>query len=316
MLKKIKNLTIGVLAGGRSVEREISLKTGNAVLNSLKTNGYNVLIFDIDENFTENLKKIDVCFIALHGTEGEDGKIQGMFDILGIPYTGSGVLASAIAMDKTKSKALFDFYGLKTPSGITVNNKEDIQSVKKRLELIEGPYFIKPNASGSSVGCSITDGSSKEMEDALNNAFKFDDEVLIEKYIKGREILFAWAFGKPLGCIEVKPHDSFYSYEAKYTKGKTEYLINPELTEKEYEECESAAVRANEILGCEGVSRTDIILNRDGIAYILEVNTLPGLTELSLVPMIAKSKGISFNGLVESILEDAIIKQKKYKKSK
>ena len=310
MRESIKNLRIGVLSGGRSAEREISIKTGNAVAGSLKGSGYNVITFDLDENFAENLKNIDVCFIALHGTYGEDGKVQGALDVFGIPYTGSGVLASALAMDKIKSKALFNSYGLKTPPGITVKIGEKGDALRKKLIHIEPPYFIKPNASGSSIGCGIVSGE-EELADALNNAFKYDDEVLVEKYIKGREIQFAAAFGKPLGCVEVKPNDLFYSYDAKYTKGKTEYLVNPDLTKKEYAECESAAVRANEIIGCRGVSRTDIILSREGGAYILELNTLPGLTELSLVPMIAGNKGISFNELVEDIIEDAVLKKEK-----
>ena len=310
MRESIRNLRIGVLSGGRSAEREISIKTGNAVAGSLKGSGYNVITFDLDENFAENLKNIDVCFIALHGTYGEDGKVQGALDIFGIPYTGSGVMASALAMDKIKSKALFNYYGLKTPQGITVKIGEKEDAIRKKLMYIEPPYFIKPNASGSSIGCGIVN-EEEELADALNNAFKYDDEVLIEKYIKGREIQFAAAFGKPLGCVEVKPNDLFYSYDAKYTKGKTEYLVNPDLTKEEYAECESAAVRANEIIGCRGVSRTDIILSREGGAYILELNTLPGLTELSLVPMIAGNKGISFNELVEDIIEDAVLKKEK-----
>lgn len=311
MRDNLKNLRIGVLAGGKSAEREISLKTGNAVLNALKADGYNVMPFDLDENFAENLKNIDVCFIALHGTYGEDGRVQGALDISGIPYTGSGVLASAIAMDKIKSKALFNFYGLKTPQGISAKRGENADSLKKRLREIKPPYFIKPNSSGSSIGCSIVNDPEEEFAKALHNAFKYDDEILIEKHIKGREIQFAVAFGKPLGCVEIKPKDSFYSYDAKYTAGKTVYEVNPELKKEEYAEVQSAAVRASEIIGCGGVSRTDIILSDEGDAYILEVNTLPGLTELSLVPMIAGNKGISFNELIENIIEDAILKKEK-----
>ncbi|MDA8401895.1 MAG: D-alanine--D-alanine ligase, partial [Deltaproteobacteria bacterium] len=169
-------MRIGVLSGGRSAEREISIKTGNAVAGSLKGSGYNVITFDLDENFAENLKNIDVCFIALHGTYGEDGKVQGALDIFGIPYTGSGVMASALAMDKIKSKALFNYYGLKTPQGITVKIGEKRDAIRKKLMHIEPPYFIKPNASGSSIGCGIVNGE-EELADALNNAFKYDDEV-------------------------------------------------------------------------------------------------------------------------------------------
>ncbi|MHB8232746.1 MAG: D-alanine--D-alanine ligase [bacterium] len=311
MRDNLKNLRIGVLAGGKSAEREISLKTGNAVADTLKANGYSVMSFDLDEKFAENLKNIDVCFIALHGTYGEDGRVQGALDLFGVPYTGSGVLASAIAMDKIKSKALFGLYGLKTPPGITAKRNESADSLKKRLMQFEPPYFIKPNSSGSSIGCGIVNDPEKELAGALNNAFKYDDEVLIEKHIKGREIQFAVAFGEPLGCVEVKPKDSFYSYGAKYTAGKTVYILNPELKNEEYAECESAALRAHEILGCGGISRTDIILSNEGNAYILEINTLPGLTELSLVPMIAGNIGISFIELIENIIEDAILKKEK-----
>lgn len=311
MRNSLKNLRIGVLSGGKSAEREISLRTGNAVINVLKANGYNVIQFDIDEKFAENIKNIDVCFIALHGQYGEDGRVQGALDLYGVPYTGSCVLASAIAMDKAKSKALFDFYGLKTPPGITVRRNENIGSIRKRLAQFEPPFFIKPNSSGSSIGCSIVNDLGEELMNVLNNAFKYDDEILIEKLIKGREIQFAVAFGKPLGCVEVKPKDSFYSYGAKYTKGKTVYILNPELNKEVYAEVQLSAVRAHEILGCSGVSRTDIILSDEGNAYILETNTLPGLTELSLVPMIAGNIGISFIELIENIIEDAISKKEK-----
>ena len=311
MREKLKNLKIGVLAGGKSDERDISIKTGNAVFNALKSGGYNALLFDLDENFTANLKNIDVCFIALHGTYGEDGRVQGTLEILGVPYTGSDVLASALAMDKVKSKALFNFYGLKTPPGIVIKKGNEENALNEISKKFEPPYFVKPNASGSSIGCSIVEsgGSMDDLKTALNNAFNYDDEILAEKYIKGREIQFAWAFGKALGCVEVKPKDCFYSYTAKYTKGKTEYLINPSLTEKEYKTCESAAVKANEIIGCRGVTRADIILSDDGTAYMLELNTLPGMTELSLVPMIAESKGMSFTELIENIIEDAFAKK-------
>ena len=311
MREKLKNLKIGVLAGGRSEEREISIKTGNAVFNALKSSGYNALLFDLDENFTANLKNIDVCFIALHGTFGEDGRVQGALEILGVPYTGSGVIASALAMDKVKSKALFNFYGLKTPSGVVIKKGNGENALNEISKNFEPPYFVKPNASGSSIGCSIVESGQPfgDLRTALNNAFNYDDEILVEKYIKGREIQFAWAFGRALGCVEVKPKDCFYSYTAKYTKGKTKYLINPSLTKKEYETCESAVVKANDIIGCSGVTRADIILSDDGTAYILELNTLPGMTELSLVPMIAESKGISFIGLIENIIDDAFAKK-------
>ncbi|MCL4321339.1 MAG: D-alanine--D-alanine ligase [Deltaproteobacteria bacterium] len=309
MKDNLKNLRIGVLMGGRSAEREISLKTGNAVLNALRGMGYNAFGFDTDENFTENLKKIDLCFIALHGTFGEDGRVQGALDLFGIPYTGSGVLASAIAMDKIRSKVIFSYYGLKTPPFFLVIKGEDRGVLKNGHGQFEPPYFVKPNSSGSSVGCSIVNSQGEELKRALNNAFEYDDEILVEKYIKGREIQFAVVSGKPLGCVEVKPKDAFYSYAAKYTKGQTEYLLDPVLSKEEYDACESAAVNAHKLIGCKGVSRTDMILDGEGNAVVLEINTLPGLTEFSLVPMIAGNKGISFNELIENITLDAITKK-------
>ncbi len=305
MREKIKNLTIGVLAGGNSAEREISLKTGKAVEDSLVGMGYNVARFDLDENFFDRLKKIDICFNALHGTDGEDGKVQGVLELLKIPYTGSDVEASAIAMDKIKSKIIFKYYGLNVPDFFSVRKGETKEQIKNKMQNLSLPYFIKPNAQGSSVGASIA-YSVSELYSALEDAFKYDDEIIVEEYITGREIQFAVFSGKPIGCVEIKPNDSFYSYSAKYTKGKTQYILEPDLTEEEYQACEYASVSAHASLGCSGVTRTDIILGNSGKAYVLEINTLPGLTEFSLVPMIAQKKGIKFGALIEDILEDAL----------
>lgn len=310
MREKIKNLKIGVLAGGSSAEREISLKTGKAVEDSLAGMGYNVIKFDFDENFFDEnffdkLKKIDICFNALHGTFGEDGKVQGALELLKIPYTGSDVEASAIAMDKIKSKIIFKYYGLDAPDFFSVKKGETEEQIKNKMQNLPLPYFIKPNAQGSSVGASIA-YSVSELYSALEDAFQYDDEVIVEEYITGREIQFAVFSGKPVGCVEIKPNDSFYSYSAKYTKGKTQYILEPDLTEEEYKACEYASVSAHVSLGCRGVTRTDIILSDSGKAYVLEINTLPGLTEFSLVPMIAQKKGIKFGALIEDIIEDAI----------
>jgi D-alanine-D-alanine ligase len=305
MKETIKDLKIGVLMGGVSAEREISLKTGNAVADSLDSMGYNVKRFDLDKNFFEDVKSIDICFNALHGTLGEDGKIQGVLELLNIPYTGSGVEASAIAMDKIKSKIFFKYYGLAVPDFFSVKKGEKAELINKKMNNLRLPYFIKPNAQGSSVGASIA-YSESELYLALEDAFRYDDEVIAEEYITGREIQFAVFSGKPLGCVEIKPNDSFYSYSAKYTKGKTEYILNPDLTEEEYKACENASVLAHTLLDCKGITRTDIILGDSGKAYVLEINTLPGLTEFSLVPMIAQKKGIDFNSLIENIIEDAI----------
>ncbi len=305
MKTAIKDLKIGVLMGGVSAEREISLKTGKAVADSLEMMGYNVKRFDLDKNFFEDAKNIDICFNALHGTLGEDGKIQGVLELLNIPYTGSGVESSAIAMNKIKSKIIFKYYGLTVPDFFSVKKGEKAELINKKMDNLRLPYFIKPNAQGSSVGASIA-YSESEFYLALEDAFKYDDEVIAEEYIVGREIQFAVFSGKPLGCVEIKPNDNFYSYSAKYTKGKTEYILNPDLTEEEYKTCENASVLAHTSLDCKGITRTDIILSDSGKAYVLEINTLPGLTEFSLVPMIAQKKGIDFNSLIKNIIEDAI----------
>jgi D-alanine-D-alanine ligase len=305
MKDKIKKLKIGVLMGGKSAEREISLKTGNAVFNSLLNTGCNVVKFDLDGGFIENIKKCDLCFNALHGTYGEDGRVQGVFELLNIPYTGSGVSASAIAMDKIKSKIIFKSYGLKVPPFFSVKGKETGESLKIKTSGLLPPYFVKPNSQGSSIGASIVNSSSEEFKLALNNALDYDDEVVVEKYIKGRDIQFAVIGGEPLGCVEVIPDDLFYSYGAKYTKGKTKYELDPDLTDEEYKACENASIVAHNSLGCKGLTRTDMIVDENSNVYVLELNTLPGLTEFSLVPMIAQKKGISFNGLIERIIEDA-----------
>ncbi len=307
MKDKLKNLKIGVLMGGNSAEREISLKTGTAVLNSLLKTGYNAKGLDFDGEFFSNVKKIDLCFIALHGTFGEDGRIQAALEVAGVPYTGSGVSASAIGMDKIISKVLFTHHNLKVPPFISFKAGESEASLKSKTKDFSPPYFVKPNAQGSSIGASIVYSAGKELAAALNNALNYDDEVLIEKYIKGREIQFAVMWGKPLGCVEVMPGDAFYSYEAKYTKGKTKYELEPSLTAREYKACELSSVTAHNVIRCKGVTRTDLILDENGSVYVLEINTLPGLTELSIVPMIAQKRGISFDSLMENILEDAII---------
>ncbi len=305
MKAAIKDLKIGVLMGGVSAEREISLKTGKAVADSLASMGYNVKKFDLDKNFFKEIDSINICFNALHGTFGEDGKIQGIFELLDIPYTGSGVEASALAMDKIKSKIIFKYYGLTVPDFFSVKKGEKAELINKKMNNIKLPYFIKPNAQGSSVGAAIA-YSEKEFYLAVEDAFKYDDEIIVEEYIIGREIQFAVFSGKSLGCVEIKPDDNFYSYSAKYTKGKTKYILNPDLTEEEYKACENASVLAHNSLDCKGITRTDIILSDSGKVYVLEINTLPGLTEFSLVPMIAQKKGIDFNNLIENIIENAI----------
>ena len=295
---------VAVLMGGWSAEREVSLDSGKACSDALKRCGYSVVDIDVEQNVAAVLEQMrpDVCFNALHGRFGEDGLIQGVLEIMGIPYTHSGVLASAIAMDKPVAKTLFDAAGLRCADG----------KVFTRKEILEGatypkPFVIKPSNEGSSVGVTIL--LENENRDLADIPWTFGDEVLIETYIPGREIQVAVMGDQALGAVEIKPLGRFYDYEAKYTSGKAEHLMPAPLSKDRYEEVMELGLLAHKTLGCKGVSRTDFRFNDPGDGsgdfYILETNTQPGMTELSLVPEIAANSGISFEDLVRWMVEDA-----------
>ncbi len=292
----LKNLKIGVLAGGLSAEREVSLKSGEAVYNALLRRGYNAVFIDLGQNACEQIKQsnIEMAFVVLHGGWGENGALQGMLEIMGIPYTGSGVLASALSMDKVASKRLFMQAGLKVPEFV-LTEEPDLKELPFQL-----PVVVKPSHEGSSVGVSIVE-SLDEVAPAIRVASEYGWPVIVERYIKGKEIQIGILEDEVLGGVEVRPKRKFYDYTAKYTPGTTEYILPPEIPEHMYEKCKQIALKAHRVLGCSGATRVDLLMAEDGI-YVLEVNTIPGMTETSLLPKIASLAGYSFDDLIERII--------------
>ncbi len=305
----IKDKKTGVLMGGLSSEREISINTGTAVLNSLLRQGYNAVAIDVDRDTASKLMEnsIETAFIALHGRLGEDGSIQGLLEIMGIPYTGSGVLASAVAMNKALSKQIFQYHGFTTPDFETVS-RDDLaeDSLLNRVKILP-PLVVKPGEEGSTIGISIVK-KLQELSKAVESALYYSDKILIEKYIKGVEITVGIVNGVSLPAIEIRPKSGFYSFASKYNKGETEYLMPPEIDSSIIKETQRIASNAFEALGCSGAARADFIVSAEGTPFILEINTIPGMTETSLLPMAAKKAGIEFDMLVEKILSSASLK--------
>lgn len=298
---------IGVLMGGISSERDVSLATGAAILNALRLKGYDAVGIDINRNAPEQIGKagIEVAFIGLHGKLGEDGAIQGMLEVMGIPYTGSGILASALGMDKAAAKIIFKAAGLMVgPYALLSREGRDKAGAVLKNE-IGLPAVIKPRAEGSSVGVSIASRES-EVGPALDHAFSYGRDVLIERYIKGREVQVGILGDRALGAIEIVPKQAFYDYKAKYEPGMSEHFFPARLSEDVYRSTLDAGLTAHKAIGCRGYSRVDFIIDDKGTPYILEVNTLPGMTSRSLLPEIAKGVGISFPDLVEEILRLAL----------
>ncbi len=310
---KIIDKRIGVLMGGQSTEREISLKSGRAVYNALKGLGYDVVGIDVGHNISHVLKRknVQIAFIALHGGFGENGAIQGMLEVLGIPYTGSGILASALAMDKEASKKMFLYHKIPVPPFTVINYQSSvIDHTIKNIINFPMPWVVKPTTEGSSIGVSIVREKNQFLS-AIKMAFSLSNRIIVEKYIKGKEVHVGILNGKVLGGVEVKPSLDFYNYEAKYTVGKTEYILPPEISSKSYEKAKEIALKAHTSLGCKGATRVDLKINEKGMPYVLEVNTIPGMTETSLLPKIAKEAGMDFPTLIEEILRGAIIESKK-----
>src|SRR4030067_1322911 len=311
---------IGVLMGGLSAEREVSLKSGDAILKALKDMGYNAVAIDVGRDLADGLKqeKIEFAFIALHGRYGEDGAVQGMLEIMGTPYTGSGIAASALGMNKVFSKKIFKFHKLPVGQYVVLEKKDYnkklgskfISSPPRGEDKGEGrdlgfPVVVKPVSEGSSVGVSIV-SEEKGLKDAIDLAFKYGKELLIEKYIKGREIQVGILGERSLGAIEIIPKRQFYDYEAKYTPNMSEHIFPARLPEQVYNEVLELGIKAHRVLGCKGYSRVDLIIDSDNRPFLLEVNTLPGMTNVSLLPEIAKGVGIDFKRLVEMILMEAL----------
>ncbi|MCX7913716.1 MAG: D-alanine--D-alanine ligase [Thermodesulfovibrionales bacterium] len=307
---------IGVLAGGLSAEREVSLRSGKAVFNALKNKGYDVVLLDVKDNISEVLKSynIEVAFLTLHGGWGENGGIQGLLEVMNIPYTGSKILASALAMDKEASKKMFLYHGLMVPEFCVLRKnifyfdnfkEEEFFSILKTHISFSLPWVVKPATEGSSIGVTIVKEPS-HIIDSLKTAYQYGDRVIVERYIKGKEIQIGILGDTILGGVEVRPSREFYSYEAKYTPGLTEYILPPAIDKTLYEKIKLVGLKAHQALGCAGASRIDLILDDRNEIYVLEVNTIPGMTETSLLPKIANLYGLDFASLVEEILKLAI----------
>jgi D-alanine-D-alanine ligase len=292
--------------GGLSSEREVSLATGNAILKALKEKGYNAVGIDVGRDVAEVVRKsgIGVAFNGLHGKYGEDGAIQGLLEITGIPCTGSGILASAVGMNKILSKLVFKAHGLLVGPYMVIDagRREELNEVPA---VIAFPLVVKPSSEGSSVGVSLV-YKHEELAPAADLAFKYDREILIEKYITGKEVQVGILGSRALGAIEIVPKNVFYDYEAKYKEGMSDHFFPARVEEPVYRRVLHAGLAAHQAMGCRGYSRVDFIIDESGSPYILEVNTLPGMTATSLLPDIARGVGIPFPDLVEEILRLAI----------
>jgi D-alanine-D-alanine ligase len=294
---------VAVLLGGRSAEREVSLNSGNAVLAALKRGGVDAHAFDPAERPLHELEGFDCVFIALHGRYGEDGTIQGALELMGIPYTGSGVMASAVGMDKWRTKLLWQAAGIPTPAFELVQADSDFAAIEQRLGL---PVFVKPANEGSSIGISKVK-TAGGLKAAYEEAARYDPLVIAEQFIGGGEYTVGVLGDQVLPVIRIVPANEFYDYEAKYLRDDTRYLCPSGLSQAQEEEIRAQALQAFRVLGGQGWGRVDFLMDEAGRHYFLEANMSPGMTDHSLVPMGAKAAGISFDALVLKVLELATV---------
>ncbi len=301
---------VALLVGGRSAEREVSLNSGRQVAEALSQAGYPVVPIDTgDDDFISHLaeEKPDVVFICLHGRFGEDGTVQGLCELLGLPYVGSGVLASALAMDKVMSKHIFEQAGISSPAYVALRRGEpvDYQAITAAL----GPKtVVKPANEGSSVGMSIVH-SPDELPAAVEKAFGYDRLVLVEQFVAGAEVTVGVLGNdtpEALPTLEIVPEHEFYDYESKYVPGMSRHIIPARISEAAREECQRLSVAAHTALGCRGMSRSDTIVTEDGRVYLLETNTIPGMTPTSLLPDAARAAGIEFPELCHRLVSYAL----------
>ncbi len=299
----ITDKKIGVLMGGLSSERDISLRTGNLVKEALVNKGYRASAIDVGSDLPQRLmnEEIGVAFIALHGRYGEDGCVQGLLEVMGIPYTGSGVTASAICMDKRLTKEILEHHGIATPKFSLVRKDEADNTPSVRY-----PVVVKPLREGSTIGISVA-SDKKEIGHALSCAFQYGDTALIEEYIAGMEITAGIIGDKPLPLIEIVPKGGFYDFNTKTTGGMAEYIAPARLSAAVSRKIQDTALMAHKALGCCYVSRVDFRVDPAGQPYVLELNTVPGMTKTSLLPKAAGEAGIRYDDLVEMILSSAFI---------
>ena len=292
---------VAVLMGGKSAERPVSLNSGGMVLSALRASGIDAHAFDPAERGLDALiaERFSRAFIALHGRFGEDGTLQGALEFLGLPYTGSGVLASALAMDKLRTKQLWHANGLPTPAFELLDSRTDFRAVAGRLGL---PIMVKPANEGSSIGMSKVRAAA-DLEEAFALAVNYDRVVLAEKFIEGTELTGAILGREPLPLIKLETPRDFYDYEAKYVRDDTRYIVPSGLPQQKERDIQQLCLRAFDALGCRGWGRVDLMVDDSGNPSLLEVNTSPGMTDHSLVPMAARAAGISYEQLCVKILE-------------
>lgn len=292
---------VAVLMGGQSAEREISLKSGQAVLDSLIKQDIDAHKVDVGQDVSQQLSQgqFDRAFVILHGRGGEDGQIQGVLDSLAIPYTGSDLTGAVLSMNKALSKSIWQQLGLPTASFVQVAANDDLSSV---VDLTGLPLFVKPVNEGSSIGMSKV-GTLAGLEDAVRLALQYDDEVIAESWIDGEEYTVGILNGKALPVIQLKTPNDFYDFEAKYQATTTEYLCPTDLSSEQERRCQQLAVQAFDALRMSGWGRVDFMRDKAGQFYLLEANSVPGMTDHSLVPMAAKHAGIDFDQLVIDILQ-------------
>ena len=310
-LDQIKKKQIAVLMGGCSGERDVSLRSGQRVFASLRRQEFNVVSMDLEDDLIPRLKKekVDLVYIMLHGRFGEDGVVQGMLELAGISYTGSKVLASALAMNKLASKRVFVARGIPTPKYLEVDASEDVKKEAEKIkQTFSLPLMLKPTSEGSSLGV-IKIKSWDGFDKILRESVAEYKDVFVEEFIEGQEITVGLV-GKykdlqALPILELVPKNEFYDYEAKYTEGLTEFILPARLDEVTTKKAQNIALAAHRALGCYGVSRVDMMVDKNGVPYVNEVNTIPGMTERSDLPAAAAQLGLSFDQLVIKILESA-----------
>jgi D-alanine-D-alanine ligase len=301
---QLKGKKVGVLMGGLSNEREVSLKTGSAILVSLKRLGMNAVGIDTGRDVCAKLaeEKVDIAFIALHGKYGEDGCVQGALAMMGIPFTGSGVAASAMAMNKRLTKLVCQASGVRTPGWREVKNGMNLADT---LACVKAPVVVKPASGGSSIGVSVC-MSDEDIPPAVKKAFAEDREVIAEDFIEGPLITIGILGDMVFPPVEIEPANGFYDYSSKYTPGSTTYHIPARLPQATLDEACGMTMKIHTALGCKGATRSELIVGEDGLPWFLEINTIPGMTQTSLLPKAAAALGMSFDDLVLTMLMEAV----------
>ncbi|MGC8872271.1 MAG: D-alanine--D-alanine ligase family protein [Caldimicrobium sp.] len=300
-------LRVALLAGGTSSEREVSLKGAKAVKEALIELGHKVEFFDPAYDLVklaQRAKDFDVAFLVIHGPGGEDGTLQGFLEMIGLPYQGAQVLGSALAMHKGLSKILYERAGLPVPKGFLFKKEDKMETIYEVANKLGYPLIVKPATQGSSIGLSLVEDSSL-LKEALEKAFEIDNEILLEEYIKGRELTVGVLDDKPLPVVEILPKSKFFDYETKYIPGMAEEICPANISEELTKTAQNYALKAHKALYLRHYSRTDMIL-RDNEIFVLETNTIPGMTETSLLPLAAKVAGYSFKAIIQKLLDLAL----------